>query len=239
RRDEGGLDRFLISLGQAWTHGLDIDWAQTLPAVQRPVALPTYAFQRSRYWLESVGPVGGDVSAAGLVAAGHSLLGAVVELAGADGVVLSGRLSLQTHPWLADHAVAGTVLLPGTAFVDLALHAADETGCDTLEELTIQAPLVLAEGTAVQLRVEVGEPGEAGRRTVNIHSRPDTEGSSWTCHASGEIGTGTRTTAPDGVGVWPPVGAVRVDSSGLYGALAVAGYEYGPVFQGVEAVWRR
>ncbi|MFD0296795.1 SDR family NAD(P)-dependent oxidoreductase [Streptomyces sp. NPDC127118] len=239
RRDEGGMERFLNSLGQAWTHGLDIDWGRVLPEAGRLTVLPTYAFQRSRYWLESVGPVGGDVSAAGLVAAGHSLLGAVVELAGADGVVLSGRLSLQTHPWLADHAVAGTVLLPGTAFVDLALHAADETGCDTLEELTIQAPLVLAEGSAVQLRVEVGEPGEAGRRSVNIHSRPDTEGSSWTCHASGEIGTGMRTTAPDGAGVWPPVGAVRVDSSGLYGALAVAGYEYGPVFQGVEAVWRR
>ncbi|MFF4085204.1 SDR family NAD(P)-dependent oxidoreductase, partial [Streptomyces sp. NPDC001777] len=239
RRDEGGMGRFLTSLGQAWAHGVDVGWERVLPGAGRLTGLPTYAFQRSRYWLESVGVVGGDVSAAGLVAAGHALLGAVVDLAGADGVVLSGRLSLQTHPWLADHAVAGTVLLPGTAFIDLALHAGDQAGCDTLEELTIQAPLVLAEGTAVQLRVEVGEPGEDGRRTVSIHSRPDTEGSSWTCHASGELGNGVRTEAPDPVGVWPPVGAVRVDVSGLYGELAGAGYEYGPVFQGVEAVWRR
>ncbi|MER5503623.1 zinc-binding dehydrogenase, partial [Streptomyces sp. NPDC002561] len=239
RRDEGGIQRFLASLGQAWAHGVDVGWGQILPEAGSLVGLPTYAFQRGRYWLESVGVVGGDVSAAGLVAAGHALLGAVVDLAGADGVVLSGRLSLQSHPWLADHAVAGTVLLPGTAFVDLALHAGDRTDCDTLEELTIQAPLVLAEGTAVQLRVEVGEPGEAGRRTVNIHSRPDTEGSSWTCHASGELGIGSRTEASDVSGVWPPVGAVRVDVSGLYGELAGVGYEYGPVFQGVEAVWRR
>ncbi|NEC07932.1 SDR family NAD(P)-dependent oxidoreductase, partial [Streptomyces sp. SID7909] len=236
RRDEGGLDRFLLSLGQAWTHGVPVDWTTALPEPQRPLDLPTYAFQRTRYWLDPVKTTG-DVSTAGLTTAAHPFLGAVVDLAGSDGTVLTGRLSLKSHPWLADHAVSGTVLLPGTAFVDLALHAADETGCEVLEELTLQAPLVLTGSAAVLLRVEVGEPDEDGRRSVGIHSRPDTEGALWTRHVTGELGHGSTPGMPAD-GVWPPAGAVRLDTSALYEELAAAGYEYGPVFQGVQAAWR-
>ncbi|MYW08797.1 polyketide synthase, partial [Streptomyces sp. SID2563] len=207
-----------------------------LPEPQRPLDLPTYAFQRTRYWLDPVKTTG-DVSTAGLTTAAHPFLGAVVDLAGSDGTVLTGRLSLKSHPWLADHAVSGTVLLPGTAFVDLALHAADETGCEVLEELTLQAPLVLTGTTAVLLRVEVGEPDEDGRRSVGIHSRPDTEGALWTRHATGELGHGS-TPGVSADAVWPPAGAVRLDTSTLYEELAAAGYEYGPAFQGVQAAWR-
>ncbi|MEV5205779.1 type I polyketide synthase, partial [Streptomyces sp. NPDC053720] len=244
RRGEGGLGRFLRSLGQAWEHGVDIDWGRVLPPTHQPVELPTYAFQRSRYWLEPARQTA-DVSAAGLTAAEHPLLGAVVGIAGTRSSVLSGRLSLQTHPWLADHAVAGTVLLPGTAFVELALRAGDETGCDTLEELTLEAPLTLRGTGAVHLQVAVEPSDTTGRRAIAVYSRPEEAGDddeAWTRHATGVLAHGSTETVdpvPDGVGVWPPVGAVRVDSSGLYGALAVAGYEYGPVFQGVEAVWRR
>ncbi|MDX3580196.1 polyketide synthase dehydratase domain-containing protein, partial [Streptomyces sp. FL07-04A] len=234
----------------AWAHGVPVDWTPLLPAPAQPATpdtpgtpgasgasgasgmpadLPTYAFQRSRYWLDPVGPTSADVSTAGLTAAEHPLLGAVVELAGTQGVVLSGRLSLKTHGWLADHAVAGTVLLPGTAFVEMALRAGDEAGCDVLDELTLQAPLLLPEDAAVRLRVEVGEPDDAGRRTVAIHSRPDAEGSAWTCHATGELGVAAPA-APVAEGlVWPPRGARAVDAGALYGALAGAGYEYGPV----------
>ncbi|MFF3396758.1 SDR family NAD(P)-dependent oxidoreductase, partial [Streptomyces sp. NPDC002669] len=240
RRGEGGRERFLRSLGRAWAHGVDVDWGQLLPPTRRSVELPTYAFQRSRYWLEPARQTA-DVSAAGLTAAEHPLLGAVVGLAGTRSSVFSGRLSLQTHPWLADHAVAGTVLLPGTAFVELALRAGDETGCDTLEELTLEAPLVLRDTGAVHLQVAVEPSDTTGRRAVAVYSRPEEAGDddeAWTRHATGVLAHGSTKT-PDPVGVWPPVGAVRVDVSGLYGELAGAGYEYGPVFQGVEAVWRR
>nr|WP_250847812.1 polyketide synthase dehydratase domain-containing protein [Streptomyces hygroscopicus] len=65
-----------------------------------------------------------------------------MELAGADGLLLTGRLSLRTHPWLADHVVAGAVLLPGTAFVELAVRAGDQVGCDVVEELTLRGGVV-------------------------------------------------------------------------------------------------
>src|SRR6185369_12512724 len=108
-------------------------------------------------------------------------------LAEQDGVVLTGRLSLSTHPWLADHAVQGNVLVPGTAFVDLALRAGDEVGTDVLEELLFEAPLILPERGAVALQVTVAAPDEAGRRAVTIHTRPlDADGPAgeWIRHAS-------------------------------------------------------
>ncbi|MCE0444887.1 polyketide synthase dehydratase domain-containing protein [Streptomyces tricolor] len=78
---------------------------------------------------------------------------------GAEGVVLTGRLSTRTQPWLADHVIAGRVLFPGTAFVELALRAGDHVGAHTLEELTLGAPLVLRPDDDVAVQVAVGEPG--------------------------------------------------------------------------------
>ncbi|MDX3559341.1 SDR family NAD(P)-dependent oxidoreductase, partial [Streptomyces europaeiscabiei] len=53
RRGEGGLERFHLSLAEAWAHGVSVDWTPVFEGVSpRRVELPTYAFQRSRYWLD-------------------------------------------------------------------------------------------------------------------------------------------------------------------------------------------
>ncbi|MFI8826812.1 SDR family NAD(P)-dependent oxidoreductase [Streptomyces sp. NPDC053431] len=244
RRNEGGWDRFLISLGQAYAAGASVDWDKTLPADARIVDLPTYAFQHSRYWLENIGGTG-DVTSAGLEATHHELLAAAVAVPGTDSVVLTGRISLRTHPWLTDHAVMGTVLLPGTAFVEMAVRAGDEVGCDTVEDLTLAAPLVVPERTAVVLlRVVVGSPDGDGRRELSVFSRIEGEGVGegdsggvWTCHATGVLALGGPTAAFD-LGVWPPRGAEPVDVSGFYATAEADGYGYGPVFQGLKAAWR-
>ncbi|WP_256861156.1 acyltransferase domain-containing protein, partial [Streptomyces tsukubensis] len=128
RRNDGGMDRMLLSLAEAFVRGVDIDWAGFFSGV-RWVGLPTYAFQRERFWLESSGAAV-NAEGLGVSAAGHPLLGAAVSLAGDGGALLTARLSLDTHPWLADHSVLGTALLPGTALVELAVRAGDEVGCD-------------------------------------------------------------------------------------------------------------
>jgi acyl transferase domain-containing protein len=126
RRDDGGLGRFVASLAQAHVHGAAVDWRPVFPGARR-VDLPTYAFQRHRYWLDPptspAGDAASDVSAAGVGAAGHRLLGACVALPDSDAMLFTGSLSVATHPWLADHTVSGTVLLPGTALLELAIHA--------------------------------------------------------------------------------------------------------------------
>ncbi|MFF3437166.1 SDR family NAD(P)-dependent oxidoreductase, partial [Streptosporangium sp. NPDC002721] len=248
RRDEGGPRRFLASLAEAHVRGLPVGWdAAFAPYGPRRVDLPTYAFQRRRFWLDA-GTAGGDVTSAGLTAADHPLLGAAVMLADSDGVLFAGRLSLRTHPWLADHAASGTVLLPGTAFVELAVRAGDQVGCGVVEELTLEAPLVLSGGGGVQVQVSVGAPDETGRRAVAVHSRPEDSplDTPWTRHATGFV---AASVSPDGspgespevfdLIEWPPAGATAVDLDGLYEKLAGQGYGYGPVFQGLRAAWRR
>ncbi|MFD7669273.1 type I polyketide synthase, partial [Streptomyces sp. NPDC059788] len=209
----------------------------------RVVGLPTYAFQRERFWLDAPGSSGGGVVAAGLGRAGHPLLGAAVELAGSGGLVLSGRVSLRSHPWLAGHAVLGTVLLPGTGFVELAVAAADRVGCAGVEELMLHAPLVLPEEGAVTVQVTVGAPDAAGGRELSVHSRPETPDRAdgeWVLHASGLLtAAAAEVDAAADLTVWPPAGAVEVDSEGLYERVAERGYGYGPAFQGLGRVWRR
>ncbi|CAM5727872.1 hypothetical protein SANTM175S_02566 [Streptomyces antimycoticus] len=115
----------------------------------------------------------GDVASVGLELAGHPLLGAAVPLAESDGLVFTGRLGLDTHPWLADHTVRDAVMVPGPAFVELAVRAGDQVGCDLLDELTPHAPLVLPARGGVRLQVTVGASDDAGRRSFTVSSRPE------------------------------------------------------------------
>ncbi|MEU5952063.1 type I polyketide synthase [Streptomyces sp. NPDC047525] len=242
RRDEGGLDRFLLSAAEAYVGGLPFDWRAVVP-VGRPVDLPTYPFQRKHYWLDVprdlrfVEAAGG----LGLADADHPLLGAAVELADEQGLVCTGRLGTDTHPWLADHAVARTTLLPGTAFAEIALAAGGRLGLDEVEELALAAPLVLPERGGVRLRVTVGGDDGSDRRALSIDSCPDDPaadaGADWTRHATGFLTTGTPV-EPATVTQWPPVGAEPVDIDGLYDSLEGAGFAYGPAFQGLRAAWR-
>ncbi|MEU7757294.1 SDR family NAD(P)-dependent oxidoreductase, partial [Micromonospora sp. NPDC049171] len=236
RRGQGGPRRFLEALAEAHVHGAAPSWAAVFAGSgARRVELPTYSFQRDRYWLDAVGH-SGDVTAAGLRAAGHPLLGAAVPLPGTDGFVLTGRLGPRTHPWLADHVVSGSVLVPGAVLVELAVHAGDQVGRDELEELTLQAPLVLTGSSEVDLQVEVGPPDDAGRRPVLIHSREaaDDGDGTWTCHAVGTLAASSGD-VPQSLAQWPPTGPV-VEAG--YADLVERGYEYGPCFQGLGTVWR-
>ncbi|MEV5955791.1 type I polyketide synthase [Streptomyces sp. NPDC051987] len=266
RRGQGGLDRLHLSLAQAYVRGVPVTWAS--PSA-RSVDLPTYPFQRERFWLDA--GTEADVSAAGLLPSEHPFLAAELGLAGSTrGAVFTGRLSLATHPWLAGHAAAGTVLLPGTAFVELALWAGAELGCPVVAELTVTAPLPLPEHAAVAVQVAVGTADDDGRRPVSVHSRPaDSEvDAPWTRHASGtlapstepattsapgttpesEAGTpstpaavaGAPATAPEpDLTDWPPPNARPIPIDGLYDRLATEGYAYGPAFQGLRKAWRR
>ncbi|WP_019886430.1 type I polyketide synthase [Streptomyces purpureus] len=228
------------SVGRVWSAGRIVDWPAYFEGTgARRVELPTYAFQRERYWLAG-GAGAGDVTAAGLAGAGHPLLGAVLGLPGEEGLWGTSRLSVSTHPWLADHTVGGVVVVPGAALVELAVRAGDEAGAGTLDELVVEAPLTLPAHGAVQLRIGVAGPDATGRRPVTVHSRPEDAlaGTPWTRHASGFL-TEAPSAAGAALAVWPPAGAEAVDLAGFYERQEAAGLGYGPVFRGLRKVWTR
>ena len=237
-RDE--TEAIALSLASAHVHGAKLDWQTFFEGTgAKRVPLPTYPFQRKRYWLEGSASAG-DPASIGQTAAEHPLLGAAIESPDGEGLLLTGRLSLQSHPWLADHRVFDAVLLPGTGLVELALNAGERVGAELLEELVLQAPLVLPEQGAVQLLVALSGPDEQGGWTVRIHSRPevgfDEVPADWTCHAQGVLVEATPETAAP-FDAWPPAGAEPVDLTSLYDRLAARGIAYGPAFQGMERAW--
>ncbi|MFI9605538.1 SDR family NAD(P)-dependent oxidoreductase, partial [Streptomyces sp. NPDC052043] len=243
RRDDGGRTRLLLSLAEAYVQGAPVSW-RALFAAADATPLPTYPFQRERYWLDPV--VGhGTTSATGPESHRHPLLDTAVVLAGDAGVLLTGTLSLTAHPWLADHAVDGVVLLPGTAFLELALHAGRQTDCAEVEDLTLEAPLALPAVGETRLQVLVGPADAEGRRPVTMHSRPvaaaAADEADWTRHASGTVRPAAEPALPPvPAGMpWPPQDAVPADVDAFYPLLAERGYGYGPAFQGLRVAWRR
>ncbi|WP_344280622.1 SDR family NAD(P)-dependent oxidoreductase, partial [Actinomadura napierensis] len=246
QRADGGWRRLLINLAELHARGARIDWPRVLRALGTapptpPPALPTYAFQRQRFWLRA--PAGtADVASAGLETGGHPLLGACVTLADEQTTVFTGRLSLDAHPWLADHAIARTPVLPGTAYLELAVHAGDHTGAPHIHELALHTPLVLDPGSPSRIQVTVQAPDDNGHRTLSIHSRPDgradlTGEQAWTCHATGVLApSGVSPETPD-MTAWPPPGGRPVPVEDLYQRFDERNLNYGPLFRGVRKAW--
>ncbi|MFE9913496.1 type I polyketide synthase [Streptomyces clavifer] len=184
RRDRDEVVSLLSAVGSLFTRGVPVDWRALYAGTgARRVPLPTYAFQRQRYWLEP-GPVPGAHSH-DAPTTGHPVLGSPITVAGFNQILFTSRLSLQSHPWLADHVVLGSPVLPASALVELAIHAGDLIGHPALDELNLQVPLVLPHEGNIQLQVRAGTPDDTGRHCLCLYSRPDDFDAPWTMHAEG------------------------------------------------------
>ncbi|MFF4948337.1 type I polyketide synthase [Streptomyces chattanoogensis] len=233
RKDRPEEAALLTALAHLHVAGIWVDWSGIFAGTgARRVDLPTYPFQHERYWPRPAA-LSGDVTGAGLLPAEHPLLGATLTLADSGEVVLTGRLSLQAYPWLTDHTMRGSVLFPATGFLELVMRAADQVGCDRVDEFVLMTPLVLAEESGTQVQVLVGAADEKGSRSVSVYSRPDGDPDQpWLQHAGGTLVSGERIT-DFGSTVWPPQDAVAVDLEGFYDTTG-----YGPAFQGLRSVWQ-
>ncbi|MBA8925106.1 acyl transferase domain-containing protein/D-arabinose 1-dehydrogenase-like Zn-dependent alcohol dehydrogenase/acyl carrier protein [Kutzneria viridogrisea] len=235
RKNRDESTAFVTALATLHVNGVPVDWVHYYAGTgAQRVDLPTYAFQRRRFWPQ--GSRSADASGLGLTATDHPLLGAAVALADSDGVVFTGRLSVQTQPWLADHAVMGSILFPGTGFLELAVRAGDQVGCGRVEELTLAAALVLPEQGGVQVQVVVGGAQDSGIRPVSVHSRAD-EDQPWVLHATGSVAPAAED-SPEALTTWPPAGAEALSLEGFYEEHASNGFGYGPTFRGLRSAWQ-
>ncbi|WP_374709239.1 SDR family NAD(P)-dependent oxidoreductase [Micromonospora sp. AKA38] len=240
RRDQDEVTALTTAVARLHVAGTSVDWAAWFTRDgRRPatVDLPTYAFQHQRYWIDAR-TAGHDAAGLGARAAGHPLLDTALATAAGDVRVHGGRLSARTQPWLADHVVRGRIVVPGTALVELALHAGAQAGCDTVEELTLAAPLVLPDDGARTLQLQLAAPDEHGRRRITVHSRPaDDPHADWTAHADGVLAPGAGEPA-EPLTAWPPPGGVAVPVEPIYTRLRELGVAHGPTFRGLRAAWR-
>ncbi|MEU0648276.1 SDR family NAD(P)-dependent oxidoreductase [Streptomyces umbrinus] len=232
RRGDGGPARLYRSVAEAFVAGVEVSWDAAFPGWDgRWVELPTYAFQRQRYWLNTPDETTTRSTS------DHPLLDAVIDLpddGGRGGLVGSGRLSSARHPWLAEHVVHGAVLVPGAVLVEMAVWAAHRAGCGVVDELTLETPLVLSRTAEREIRVVIDD-----KRVLSVHSRSQGE-PEWTRNAVGVIGSDTAGThREEDLVAWPPAGAVGVPFEDEYARLSALGLSDGPLLRGLKGVWRR
>ncbi|WP_406358269.1 type I polyketide synthase [Streptomyces sp. NBC_01635] len=232
RKDRDEPRTAVAALATLHASGRTVDWGALLPETSDVVPLPTYPFQRQRYWLDPVADRPGHRGE-------HPLLSAGIALAGSAGVVATGRLSARAQPWLGELATSGGALVPASVLTDLALHTGRSLGAHRLTELHIDEPLPLPAAGETEIQT-VTEPVTGEQRwTFTLYARPHDpdEPGEWTRHAHGTLAATPAATDDVSVpaGTWPPPGATPVDPDELYDALALA---EGVAPPALTAVWR-
>ena len=184
QREKDERASLLASLGELFVRGHEVSWPGVFPQGGRRVELPTYPWQRQRYWIEA------KTSSAKGEATGHPLLEVRLSQPGTEARYES-VLNKAEHGWAYEHRVGGRALMPGTGLAEI-LRAAAENLYETEAEvisLAFEAPLVLPEFGALRVQVVVKEDGEAA-----VFSQPAAaeSGAPWTTHASAEVCVGWR-----------------------------------------------
>ncbi|WP_308102876.1 MULTISPECIES: SDR family NAD(P)-dependent oxidoreductase [unclassified Nocardia] len=232
RRDRPEALTLMGALGAAHVAGIDIDWPRVVaPWGGRRIPLPTYAFQRRRYWLT---PATAPAVRGRL---GHPILGAGVP--DADRTVWSGSIALAEHPWLAAHVVGGRTILPAPVHLELAHRAAVEAGYAGVAELTVERQLPVPSTGGVDVRVVL----EPDSNSLVVYAKSD-EDADWVRYAGGAPTTETAAlgetseTQPMRSGYEPETQNAHppIDRDEIYRRLAEVGLNYGPELRGLTAL---
>lgn len=233
RRGEPERPGLLTSLGALYTRGCPVAWERFSDESSRFVALPTYPWQLRTHWTESQ-----EAAEDRHYTPVHPLLG---QRLGATHPTWELELGAARLPYLADHRIQDTVVLPGSAFVEMALAAArevygdggaDGSGGHAVEDLVFRKALVLTDASDPRLRTVLDQE----RATVEFSSyTPSATGEArWTVHASATLCR--RRSGRSRADLGAPDGATAIDRDAFYRRTAEMGFQYGPAFQAVQEV---
>ncbi|MBE9103361.1 beta-ketoacyl synthase N-terminal-like domain-containing protein, partial [Vacuolonema iberomarrocanum] len=229
---------FLHSLAKLYTQGYSIDWQSgfTGQGLGR-IPLPTYPFQRQRYWLDAPRPKRSPLTAN--TSAIHPLLGTPLMLAVSDRLFQS-ELTTQEPTWLNDHQVFGQAVFPGAAYLEMAIAAGNTLWENTpfsVRSLSLPQRLPLSD-TPTPLQT-VLTPNETSA-TLKILSHPDAQPSTpWRLHCTGELHQDTPAPDPIDLHLWQQQCGEVVDVAAHYEVLRSHRLDYGPHFQGIQQLWRK
>ncbi|MET9266514.1 SDR family NAD(P)-dependent oxidoreductase, partial [Amycolatopsis sp. NPDC004079] len=229
--------QLLHALTHAHLTGLTVHWPSVHDPINHPDPdLPGYPFQHEPYWLPTA-TTAAEPARLGQQALEHPILATTIHAPDTDTHLFTGQVSTATHPWLADHQVHNTPVLPATAILDLVLHAGHRIRCPHLAELTVHAPVVTAEPTALQLHIHAPTDNT---RTFTLHTKPTHDPHHpWTPHATGTLTTTPPAAPPEPDPAWPPADAQLIDLDNLYERFDACGIHYGPGFRNLARAWHR
>ncbi|MBI2784251.1 MAG: polyketide synthase dehydratase domain-containing protein, partial [Gammaproteobacteria bacterium] len=214
-------------LCRRYVSGIMPDWpAWQNSAPGRMLSLPTYPFQRQRYWAEPVARTATE--------GGHVLLG--VKHSSASGeVTYTQSLSLEAQPYLAGHQIFDAVVAPGALFAALSLAAGDAF---RLRSLLLAEPLVLERQGRCELQVVLAPRKDGIERPFQVFSAPVPDGP-WILHARGLLDyqhTSVETAEAANLEEWQQ-SLHPLDVDDLYAALDRRGIHFGASFRGLDEVW--
>ena len=227
------------SLAGLYVCGAPVDWFGVHRGrPRRRVHLPTYPFQRQRYWMDPAAPADSAGSSPG------SLVGRRLRLPGSTELRFETRWSADGPPYLTDHRLFETVVVPGASHMAMALTALKETSRQppyALTDVIFPQALALPDDAARTAQIVFSDlaGSDPSFQVLSLRDgHDDTDSASWSLHAAGRIervGLGAPATVP--LAEWQ-TRCTRVSSGrDFYASFREAGYHLGPAFQWMTKIW--
>ncbi len=238
RKSQPDWQQMLTSLGELYGRGVTIDWqAFHQPYERRKVVLPTYPFQRERYWVKT--PMPSRHPAAMLT----PLLDRLTRSPRMQEIVCETAVSVERLPFLTDHRVFGAIVAPGACHLAMVLdatHLAYPHHPSHLVEVALPQALVLAEDEVRTVQIIFRPEAEADVKAFELISFP-AERPEEPCqtHAVGQVRLTLppATLAPVDIAVLQQRCPTRVRGEAFAALAAAQQIDFGPAFRWLDEVW--
>jgi myxalamid-type polyketide synthase MxaB len=241
RPGQGDWQTLLSSLGELYVRGVDIDGrAIAPPSARRIPNLPTYPFQRQRYWWQADCPSGSVSPPApsrprspGL----HPLLGERLRLGGTSDIRFEAQVSADAPAYLADHRIATQPVFPAAAYAEMAIAAGRAVGLSPVELTQVRIEQALRLSAAATLLQLVLSPEAGGYRFQLLSLNAESE--AWTRHVTGFLAAGQPlSSGPALAAIQAQFRQQAIAPLDYYAQLRQQHLNYGPAFQVIQQLWQ-